>query len=44
MCQAYGKTIDEWGMLPGDVRYFHERAWREEQERRSEQLNEARPD
>ena len=34
MLQAYGKTANEWGSLPPDVRHFHEVAWRAEQEQK----------
>lgn len=43
MLQAYGKTADEWGDIPPDVRCFHEAAWREEQRRRECELENARP-
>ncbi|WP_158228655.1 hypothetical protein [Halorubrum sp. C191] len=33
MLQSYGKTADEWGDLPPEVRYFHEQAWIEQGER-----------
>lgn len=36
MLQAYGKTADEWGDVPAEVRLFHEIAWNEEQERRDD--------
>jgi hypothetical protein len=37
MLQSYGKTADEWGDLPPDVRYFHEVAWRAEGKRKQEE-------
>lgn len=43
MLQAYGKTADEWGDIPPDVRCFHEAAWREEQRRRECEVENARP-
>lgn len=42
MLQAYGKTADEWGDLPGDVRHFHEVAWGEEQRRKKQERERAR--
>ena len=39
MLQAYGKTADEWGELPPEVRHFHEAAWNEQQRRRNEAAN-----
>lgn len=40
MLQKYGKTADEWGRLPPEVRYFHEAAWNEQQRRADEEINE----
>lgn len=37
MLKSYGKTADEWGELPPDVRLFHTLAWAEEQERKQDE-------
>ena len=34
-----GRTADEWGELPPDVRHFHEQAHAEAQRRRSEEID-----
>lgn len=41
MLQAYGKTADEWGNLPAEVRAFHETAWNEQQRRMDNQTDAA---
>jgi len=34
-----GRTAEEWGELPPDVRHFHEQAHAEAQRRRSEEMD-----
>jgi len=37
LLSQFGKTADEWGELPPDVRHFHENAYKEQQSRLAEQ-------
>jgi len=37
LLSQFGKTADEWGELPADVRHFHESAHQERERRLAEQ-------
>lgn len=42
MLRSFGKTADEWGELPAEVRAFHELAHNEHQRRKQDRQDDLR--